>query len=589
VIWRGSLFWKCVALFVALVGSASIVTGGSEIYFSYRESRTTLLRLQQEKALAAAGTIEQFYLGLEQQVRWVNATWRSADERGSRQRYLDTLRLLRQAPAITELIDLDASGRERLRISRLALDIVGSNADYSRDPIFTEARVRRLYFSPVSFRKESEPYVTMALAGTGQNGGVTAVEVNLKFIWDVISQIKVGSEGHAYVVNDSGQLIAHPDIGLVLRRTDLSRLEHVRAALASSLTLAGDGTAARDANGRDVLSTHARISLTGWTVFVEAPLKEVFAPVYASMLRTGGLLAFGLVLSVIACMVLARRITGPIRVLKEGAARLGSGDLHHRIEIHTGDELEALAKQFNKMTVDLQEAQARSERASMLKRFLSPQLAELLVSSSEKRILESHRREIAVVFCDLRGFTAFSDDSEPEEVMRVLGEYHALLGALIFEFEGTLERFVGDGLMVLFNDPLPCPDPAARAVKMAVAMRDRVHELTGKWRLRGHSLGFGVGIAQGYATIGLIGFEGRVDYAAIGTIPNLASRLCGEAKDGQILISQRVRTDVEDIAEIEAVGDLVLKGIHRPVPTFNVIKLLETAAVGPTLKAVDPV
>lgn len=589
MIWRGSLFWKCVALFVALVGSASIVTGGSEIYFSYRENRATLLRLQQEKALAAAGTIEQFFRGLEQQVRWVNATWRSADERGSHQRYLDTLRLLRQAPAITELIDLDASGRERLRISRLALDIVGSNADYSRDPIFTEARVRRLYFSPVSFRKESEPYVTMALAGTGQNGGVTAVEVNLKFIWDVISQIKIGSEGHAYVVNYSGQLIAHPDIGLVLRRTDLSRLEHVRAALASSLTLAGDGAAARDANGRDVLSAHARISLTGWTVFVETPLKEVFAPVYASMLRTGGLLAFGLVLSVMACMVLARRITGPIRLLEEGAARLGSGDLRHRIEIHTGDEFEALAKQFNSMTVDLQEAQARSERAGMLKRFLSPQLAELLVSSGEKPLLESHRREITVVFCDLRGFTAFSDDSEPEEVMRVLAEYHSVLGALIFEFQGTLERFVGDGLMVLFNDPLPCPDPSVRAVKMAVAMRERVDELADKWRRRGHRLGFGVGIAQGYATIGLIGFEGRVDYAAIGTIPNLASRLCGEAKDGQILISQRVRTDVEDIAEIEPVGDLVLKGIHRPVPAFNVIKLLDTAAVGPTLKAVDPV
>jgi class 3 adenylate cyclase len=263
-----------------------------------------------------------------------------------------------------------------------------------------------------------------------------------------------------------------------------------------------------------------------------------------------------------------------VRVLEEGAARIGRGDLTHRIDIRTGDELEALARQFNQMTVELQDAQAKSERASMLKRFLSPQLAEVLVSSGERTgILKSHRSEVTVIFCDLRGFTAFSEDSEPEEVMGVLAEYHGALGALIHDFEGTLERFLGDGLMVLFNDPLPCPDPTVRAVMMALAMRTRVEELAHNWQRRGHELGFGIGIAQGYTTLGQIGFEGRFDYAAIGSVPNLASRLCSEAKNGQILISQRIQMEVEEIVELEPVGDLTLKGIHKSVPAFNIRRL----------------
>ena len=216
---------------------------------------------------------------------------------------------------------------------------------------------------------------------------------------------------------------------------------------------------------------------------------------------------------------------------------------------------------------------AELERVGRLKRFLAPQLAELLLSSGDEKLLESHRREITVVFCDLRGFTAFAETAEPEEVMGVLREYHAVVGPLIFQFEGTLERFAGDGLMVFFNDPLPCPDPAARAVRMAVAMRAQVSELAAMWRKRGHALGFGVGIALGYATLGKIGFEGRFDYGAIGTVTNLASRLCDEAKGGQILISQRVYTAVEELLEAEPVGDVTLKGLHRPVAVYNVLRL----------------
>jgi adenylate cyclase len=212
---------------------------------------------------------------------------------------------------------------------------------------------------------------------------------------------------------------------------------------------------------------------------------------------------------------------------------------------------------------------AELERIGRLKRFFSPQLAELIVSTGEDRLLESHRREVTVVFCDLRGFTAFAETTEPEEVMGVLREYHTALGELIFRFEGTLERFAGDGLMVFFNDPVPCPDPAPRAVRMALAMRLRVGELTETWRRRGHHLDFGVGIAQGYATLGKIGFEGRFDYAAIGTVTNLAARLCGEADGGQILISQRVYAAVETLAIAEPVGELVLKGFVKPVLAFS--------------------
>jgi adenylate cyclase len=211
------------------------------------------------------------------------------------------------------------------------------------------------------------------------------------------------------------------------------------------------------------------------------------------------------------------------------------------------------------------------ERVSRLKRFLPPQLADLIVSQGGESALDSHRREVTVVFCDLRGFTAFAETAEPEEVMRVLRDYHAGVGSIIFKFEGTLERFVGDGIMVLFNDPLPCPDPAHRAVRMAIEMREVVNGMAERWRRQGHSLGFGVGIAHGFATLGRIGFEGRYDYSAIGTVVNLAARLCGEAQPGQILVDRRVATMVENDVQTSPIGELVLKGLHRPVPTYTIV------------------
>jgi len=213
---------------------------------------------------------------------------------------------------------------------------------------------------------------------------------------------------------------------------------------------------------------------------------------------------------------------------------------------------------------------AQLENLGRLKRFFSPQLAEAILTGGAEDPLKSHRREITVVFLDLRGFTAFAETAEPEEVMAVLREYHAEMGMLIVAHEGTLERFTGDGMMIFFNDPVVVENPSERAVRMAVAMRQRVAELAVRWRKLGHDLDFGVGIAQGYATIGAIGFEGRVDYGAIGSVTNLAARLCGEARPGQILVARRVYTAVEELIEAAPVGELALKGFSRPIPTYEI-------------------
>jgi len=241
-------------------------------------------------------------------------------------------------------------------------------------------------------------------------------------------------------------------------------------------------------------------------------------------------------------------------------------ELHDQVRAQAAD----LADMNRGLEARVAEQLGEIERMSRLKRFLAPQIAQLVLSSGDEKVLESHRRDVTVVFCDLRGFTAFAETAEPEEVMTVLREYHDGLAGLIHSYEGTLERFAGDGLMVLFNDPLPCPDPCERAVKMAVEMRERVSELATKWRKYGHDLGFGMGIAHGYATLGRVSSEGRFDYTAIGRVVNLAARLCGEAKSGQILIDGKVFAAVETLAELESAGELTLKGFHRPVQAHNV-------------------
>jgi class 3 adenylate cyclase len=247
-------------------------------------------------------------------------------------------------------------------------------------------------------------------------------------------------------------------------------------------------------------------------------------------------------------------------------------DLHDRVTAQATD-LAAWNKTLEQRVAD---QLTEIERMGRLKRFLAPPIAEAVLASGGESILESHRRDITVVFCDVRGFTAFSETAEPEDVISFLREYHACLGTLVHKYEGTVERFTGDGLMVLFNDPMRCPDPSLRAVKMAVEMREQIKGLIGAWRKRGHDIGFGVGIAYGYATLGRIGFEGRHDYSATGTVVNLAARLCAEAVDGQILIDGKVCSAIEESAQVEPMGELKLKGLHRVVQAFNVCTLVTT-------------
>ena len=357
----GGLFRKYATLLVALVGGSLIINATIEMYYSYGENRHALIGIQREKAQGAAAVIEQFVKEIEGQVGWATGFLPAGS--GLEQRRFDFLRLLRQAPAITEVSYLDGDGREQIRVSRLAMDTLASGADMSQEPKFVEAKTKKRYLSPVYFRKESEPYLTLSIAGAGRSAGVTVAEVNLKFIWDVISRMQVGKAGLAYVVDERGLLIAHPDIGMVLRKTDLSQLSHVALALKKLRDVSLDVPAiSQDHAGREVLTAYALIGSLNWLVFVDVPLSEALQPIYDSLRRTIIVLALGLVFAVLAGIWLAQRMAVPIRALAEGAARIGGGDLDHRIEVHSSDEVESLADSFNDMGGRLKEYYATLEQ-----------------------------------------------------------------------------------------------------------------------------------------------------------------------------------------------------------------------------------
>src|SRR4051794_41225081 len=356
---RGRLFRKYVGLFLAVVCIALLTNGLSEIWFSYQEHKTALIRIQREQAEAAAAKIGQFIKEIESQVGWTTQLPWSAGTID--QRRFDGLRLLRQVPAITELSQLDATGREQLRVSRLAMDVVASKADFSKDPKFAEAVAHKVYYGPVYFRRESEPYMTLAQAGSRKDAGVSIAEVNLKLIWDVVSQIKVGEHGHAYVVGPEGRLIAHPDISLVLRNTDMSQLSQVQAARTENRNAAAELQGAKNIQGQEVLTASAPIAPLGWTMFVELPVEEAYASLYQALQRLAVVLLAASIFAVLAGVFLARRMVGPIQALRAGAERMGGGDFGQRISIRTGDELEGLANQFNDMGARLQESYADLE------------------------------------------------------------------------------------------------------------------------------------------------------------------------------------------------------------------------------------
>jgi class 3 adenylate cyclase/HAMP domain-containing protein len=759
-----------------------------------------------EKAEAAARRIEQSISELERQISWVTrASSQSLDQHRA-----DYAQLLTQVPSVNQLSLLGGNGRELLRLSRSAI-AVGSQADFSRDVRFTETVTRGVSFAPAYFSGE-RPFMSISVAHSGFNAGATVADIDLRFLSDFLGDAQVGKVAYAYVVDQRGQVLASSSKGPDVAR-DLSTLPQVAAMMTPAHQPPASGT---DPEGHAVLTTASAVPKLGWSVFFEQPTAQALAPIRDQLVRVALLIGLGLVVAILAGTLLARRMLIPITALRAGARRLGAGDFSHRIDVHTADELEELADQFNSMAGQLHETYsgleskveertrdlARSinelkvleevgravassldlnavlptvaaraleithadavliysydaakhqfnlaeaigidksaegahlaidegtsvlgqaaakgepiaipdlanagdlllrdvavaagfhsvlvvplvdqtgtlgslvvlrknagefspnliglmrtfahqsvlamrnarlftevdakgrelaaahstvqqqatklqeqtdqlkdwnksleervekqlgeiERIRRLERFLPPQVAQLIASSDgHDSLLDSHRREVTVVFCDLRGFTAFTEATEPEEAMNVLREYHAALGELIFRYEGTLDRYAGDGVMILFNAPIQFADHTQRAVKMAVEMRDAIGALTQKWRNRGHSLGFGVGIALGYATLGQIGFEQRLEYAAIGSVTNLASRLCDEAKAGQIVVSRRVFGMVEAFVDGKPLDDLILKGFNHPVLAVEILRWREkgeaTAVAAPAAVA----
>ena len=483
---RSRLFTKYVALFVAVVGIALLSNGIFEVFFYYREHKAALIRIQHEQAEAAAAKIGQFVKEIESQLGWTTQLpWSPGSLEN---RLFDALRLLKQVPAITELAQLDSTGKERLRVSRLAMNVVDSGLDLSKDPKFTEAVAHKVYYGPVYFRRESEPYMTIALAGTRKDAGVSIAEVNLKLIWDVVSQIKVGERGRAYVVGAEGRLIAHPDISLVLRNTDMSRLAQVQAALAAlaavqaalaaqaeqaALTAqaAQSGQAAPPSQvlpappawtansgpdalqgtlniqGQEVLTASAPILPLGWIMFVELPVKEAYASLYAALQRLATVLAAALIFAVLAGIFLARRMVGPIQALRAGAERIGGGDFAQRIAIKTGDELEGLANQFNDMGSRLQESYADLEKKVETRTAeLTESLEQQTATSEVLQVISSSPGELEPVF-----------QSMLENATRVCGANF-----------GVMHLWEGDSFNVAADYNIP---PAYTALRQGVQLR----------------------------------------------------------------------------------------------------------------------
>jgi adenylate cyclase len=422
----------------------------------------------------------------------------------------------------------------------------------------------------VTFQGGSEPFLTMAITGNRSALGVAVADINLKFILDVISEIRVGRTGEAFVLDRPGRLIAHPDINLVLRADEAAQrpLQDLRAAI---LAQPGQAAAGQDIAGRSVLVAMAQIPGVDWSIIVKQPIAEAYGPIYAALWRTGMLLIAGAVLAAVLAYWLTQRMIGPIRVLEDGVAKIGAGQFDHRINLATSDEFERLATRFNEMAGELSVSQERSERISRLRRFLAPQVAELVDRIGDDRLLEARRVEVVAVFCDLRNFTAFSANAEPDSVMGVLEEYYEALEKVVGTHEATLISFSGDGAMVLLNAPVPCPDPALRAVRMACDMQRIVQHLLAGWRALDPRLGFGVGLAMGPAAVGQIGLEGRLHYNAIGNAVNLASRLCSSAEDTEVLVDSVAANAVGSQVPLVDLGSRVLKGFDQPVPVFAAV------------------
>ena len=589
---RGRLFAKYVALFVAVVSAALISSGAFEVWFSYREHKASLIRIQQEQAAAAAAKIAQFIAEIQSQLGWTTQLPWSPGMR--EQRRFDCLRLLRQVPAITEIAELDPTGHEQLRVSRLALDVTGSNIDYSKDPKFTKAVASKVYYGPVFFRRGSEPYMTLALAGARRDTGVSVAQVNLKFIWNVVSQIKVGKQGKAYVIDRESRLIAHPDISLVLRNSNLAHLQQVKTARANLAGRQENGVdEATDLQGRPVLVAYAPVERLGWLVFVELPLSEAYAPLYASLERTGALLAGGLVLALLSGLFLARRMVVPIRTLREGAARFGAGNLSQRISLHTGDELETLAGQFNDMAGRLQESYADLEKkiadrthelreaseflssvSTKISKYISPQIYKSIFSGQRDVAIATERKRLTIFFSDIKDFTSITERLQPEDLTALVNEYFTEMSNIATRHGATIDKFIGDAMVLFFGDPETkgAAEDARACLEMAIDMQNQLAKLNNEWRRRGIENPFRarMGINTGYCNVGNFGSNDRMDYTIIGAEANLAARLQQIAEPGSIVMSYETYALVRDVVRAHPLPPITMKGISREVVPYAV-------------------
>ncbi|ANW00943.1 transcriptional regulator [Bradyrhizobium icense] len=572
---RRSLFIKYfITLFVAVVVPL-MLGSASEAWFAFRDNRLYLNEILQVEARSAADRIQAFTDGIRDQLGWVvQFPWTPGEDD---RRRIDGLRLLQQVPAIVSLSMVDATGTERVFVSRVSMNRTGRGADMSADPAVIGARAHRVWYGPVHYQRDSEPYMRIAVAGNRAAAGIVVADINLKLIWDIIAGIKIGDTGHALIVDDTGRLVAHPDISLVLRSGagagDFSRLKsEVSAANGSAVTTTGE-------DGTPVVALSVRAANVDWTVIAEQPVLEAFESIRAALWRSLILIVIGIVFASVLAYWRACRMWGPIRQLENGVERIGMGQFDHRITIQSRDELEQLAIRFNQMAEELGASQQKSERINRLKQFLAPQVAEL-VEHSDQRLLDAHRRDVVAIFGDLRGFTAFTARAEPDAILAVLKQYYEAVGAVTARHEATLIRFAGDGVMVLVNAPVTCENPAYRGVRLAIDMQAAVQSVAGTWSAGGCAIGFGVGVAMGHATVGTLGYQGRLDYTAIGSVVNLASRLCSMADDGQILLDPIINERVKDSFALASIGERPIKGYDRALEIFAVTRMDASAPTG---------
>jgi adenylate cyclase len=561
---RRSLFFKYFVILLFAAVAPLMLGAVSEAWFSYKDRRLQVNELLDVESRAAANRIQTFIDEIRDQLGW--AVQFPLTEAGEERRKVDALRLLRQVPAIASITLVDEVGYERAFVSRLGLNRLGRGLDMSANPAVLGTRTGKPWYGPVRYERDSEPYMTIAVTGNHPATGIAIAEINLKLIWDTITAIRIGDTGHAFVIDDNGRLIAHPDISLVLRGDVGSRdFEPLKSAIAGAR---GSAVVTKDTDGKTIVATSARTANVNWTVIAQQPVSEAFESIRAALWRSMALVVIGALLAVALTYWLARHMSNPIQQLEDGVEKVGAGQFDHRITISSGDELEQLANRFNEMAKELAISRVKSERINLLKRFLAPQVAELVEHSGDERLLDGQRREVVAIFGDLRCFTAFSSRAEPDVIMSVLDEYYRVLGAVITRHEATLVRFTGDGVMVLLNAPVARTNPAVHGLRLAIDMQAAVQPLVDGWSAKGYAIGFGVGVAMGPAIVGTVGYEGRIDYTAIGSVVNLASRLCHMAKNTQILIDPVAAEKVEYNIALVSLGEHAIKGYDCPVQVF---------------------